>query len=256
MAQDRNTKSRSWAFTWNDYPEGWKEICRGFKQYVVQEETGANGNKHLQGCCRFENAISFNSIKDKLPGAHIEVCKNWNASKNYCSKDETRTGERISDTLDTGVRDPMENKDFRWWQEEILNILKEEPDERKIHWYWEEKGGVGKTTFCKHLCIKHGAVYVSGKSADIKYAIASMKVKPKVVIWDVPRTQKDYMSYEALESIKNGIFFSTKFESGMCLFNIPHVIVFANFRPEYDKISLDRWHCVDIEQVEAAHGYD
>ena len=39
----------------------------------------------------------------------------------------------------------------------VVDILKTEPDERTIHWFWEPKGNVGKTTLCKWLVVKRGA---------------------------------------------------------------------------------------------------
>ena len=46
-----------------------------------------------------------------------------------------------------------------------------------------------------------------------------------------------------MEAIKNGCFFSGKYESGMVRFNSPHILVFANEPPERTKLSQDRW-CV------------
>ena len=40
----------------------------------------------------------------------------------------------------------------------VVDILKTEPDERTIHWFWEPKGNVGKTTLCKWLVVKHWRV--------------------------------------------------------------------------------------------------
>ncbi len=37
------------------------------------------------------------------------------------------------------------------------------------------------------------------------------------------------------------VFFSSKYESGMCLGNCPHLLIFANFKPDLSNMSLDRW---------------
>jgi hypothetical protein len=49
---------------------------------------------------------------------------------------------------------PIDIEEPYGWQTEIINLLKDKPDKRTIHWYWEDKGNVGKTTLCKYLVIK------------------------------------------------------------------------------------------------------
>ena len=91
-----------------------------------------------------------------------------------------------------------------------------------------------------------GAIIVSGKAADAKYAIQMYIQKhgqgPEIVIMDIPRTKGvTYVSYEAIEKIKDGLFFSGKYEGGMVRYNRPHFIVFANEPPETERMSSDRW---------------
>lgn len=64
---------------------------------------------------------------------------------------------------------------------------------------------------------------------------------PKIIIIDIPRYNMDYISYGGMEEIKNGCFFSSKYEGGMVLMNSPHVIVFANQPPDEGMMSKDRW---------------
>lgn len=77
--------------------------------------------------------------------------------------------------------------------------------------------------------------------------VLDRKVKLRIVIWDVPRYSLDYINYAAMEEVKNGCFASTKYESGMCVFRNPHVVVFANAPPDYAKMSKDRWCVFRIE---------
>ena len=50
------------------------------------------------------------------------------------------------------------------------------------------------------------------------------------------------MSYDAIESIKSGIIFNSKYETGQKMINPPHIIVFSNFLPDVSKLSEDRWN--------------
>jgi hypothetical protein len=58
-----------------------------------------------------------------------------------------------------------------------------------------------------------------------------------LVICDVPRAAGNFVNYGALEQVKNGLFFSSKYESEMAVFNPPHVICFANSKPK----EMARW---------------
>lgn len=64
---------------------------------------------------------------------------------------------------------------------------------------------------------------------------------PSIIIYDIPRTQLDYVNYDALEKLKNGMAMSGKYEGGIILMPNPHVVVFANRPPDESKLSSDRW---------------
>lgn len=68
------------------------------------------------------------------------------------------------------------------------------------------------------------------------------------IIIDLSRSMEDHVPYEAIEDIKNGIFFSGKYESKMIVRNNPIVIIFANFEPDTSKLSKDRWVITKIKK--------
>jgi len=135
------------------------------------------------------------------------------------------------------------------WQLQVMNILKDKPDKRTIHWFWEPSGNVGKSTLCKYLVVKHGALMLTGKSADMFHMLAKFPNKRKIILVDCPRSQQDYLNYGALEMVKTGLVFSGKYEGSQLVFNSPHVIVFANSPPVNMEanFSMDRWKIVRIE---------
>lgn len=256
QAEDGNTKhpprvkdeARHWFFTWNNYPETWKTdilVLKTISKLMAQEEIGENGTKHIQGYILYKNPKKLSTLKTISDKIHWEKCRNIQASIDYCNKLETRNGDVLSIGFPEKVRDPMEGIDYYWWQLMLLELFDTKADDRTIHWLWEAKGNAGKTTFAKHVCLNNkDAIYVCGKGADIKYALSQMENKPKVIIWDLPRGQK--IDYKSLEEIKNGIMFSTKYESGMMIFNAPHVVVFANYEPDKERLSKDRWNILEL----------
>lgn len=141
-----------------------------------------------------------------------------------------------------------------YWEKQILEIISEEPDDRTIHWFWSDEGNVGKTAFCKYLTHEFGAIPLHGKGADVRNGVVQFMAShngqtPELVIFPIPRSfGSQYVSYEALENIKDMYFYSGKYEGGIVCGNSPHLIVFANSEPDYAKCSADRWSVSKILQ--------
>jgi len=133
-------------------------------------------------------------------------------------------------------------------QQEIANLFKEKEHPlwgRHIYWFWENKGNWGKSILATYMIDQMEALEVAGANADILCGINKMievrgGINP-IIIFDVPRTNSNHVSYQAIEQIKNGKFFSPKYESGMCRFNKPHIVIFANEPPNLSMLSEDRW---------------
>lgn len=247
-----NTKTRSsrqpnqcinWFFTWNNYPSNWKDEFRAkhsiFKKYRIQCEIGESGTPHLQGVLHCDKKRRWSEFC--LPKEiHWEVCKSWDDALLYCTKKESATG----DFIEYGLPKPLKliNPNYAW-EQEILKIIEEEPDDRIIYWYWDMSGGVGKTSFAKYLSAKYNAIPLDGKKNDILYTAAEFESNIYIYI---PSREVEHFSYDSLEKIKDGYFMCAKYESKPIIRNPPHVFVFANKPPDTSKMSLDRWTIVEI----------
>lgn len=250
-------RCRKWCFTLNNYTEEeYTTIEKVFIEkgwtYVIGKEVGESGTPHLQGFIKAKNAVSFEHLKKIMPKAHLEKARgNVEENLNYCSKDGNAT---TNIKKRKPLKDPLKEKILKPFQEEIIELIEQEPDERKIYWYWDENGNTGKTSLAKHLCLtkQNEVLFVGGKGSDIKYGVKSFLDNPdnelNICIFHFTRSVENFISYEALESIKDGIFYNTKYESGMVIFNPPHIICFANFEPNLEKLSKDRWIIKKIEQ--------
>jgi hypothetical protein len=123
--------------------------------------------------------------------------------------------------------------EWREWQKELLATISEEADDRSIHWFYDPECGAGKTTMTKFLVRNHGAVVLSGKTADVLNGYDDQPI----VIFDIPKDaqsgDKDFIPYGAIEKIKDGTFYSGKYEGQMHIRDYEaHVIVFANCLPK------------------------
>lgn len=246
LPKKRISPGKTWCFTYNNPDLRFMDIIMSnyrVEKYVFQLESGESGTEHLQGCLKFDtNVRPMNLFGPSWSGIHWEHCRNWDASVRYCQKTEGRIrGPWIKGEVKLNELKILKFEDLRPWQIDIINIIEGEPDDRKIFWFWEPNGGVGKSTFTKFLVSRYDAMLLTGKANDMKYAISAKGSFPSIVIVDCPRSMHEYISYPAIEEIKNGIFFCGKYESKQVLGNPPHIIVFSNFTPDTSKLSADRW---------------
>lgn len=142
----------------------------------------------------------------------------------------------------------------RPFQKTLLNLIDRDACKRRIFYIHEPHGNVGKTLLIEYLHIFHGAIVTGGSSADMKYAIERWRqitgAFPIFICIDVARSAElTKESYEAIESIKNGLFFSGKYESTMThSFQKPHVLIFSNKPPKIEAFSNDRWAVFTIDK--------
>lgn len=123
--------------------------------------------------------------------------------------------------------------------------MQQKPDPRKVIWYVDTQGNTGKSTMKSLLVRQHNAYYATGKCQDMYYAYN----KQPIVIFDIPRTHEGHVNYTAIEDFKNGMVFSTKYESKAKVFKKPHVVIFSNFEPNQLSLSQDRWDIRYIDNV-------
>lgn len=268
-------RSRVWFFTLNNYVENDINMLKEkFKDIIFQEERGGKGTPHLQGVIRVHSVCSGLTMSNNLckllghRNTHLEKCGNIIKARNYCKKRDSRIpgtepiiqgyfkdfnketnsapAVLVLDDFDT------DNLSYYPWQNELLKIFEQKPDRRTVLWFYDTIGNSGKTTFARHLYLKKNALYVSGKNSDIKYCIAETieekKTLPEIIVIDLPRSEYDNVDYVALEKIKDGIFFNTKYKSKTVLLNKVHLLVFANQPPKTNALSHDRWYIKEIDK--------
>jgi len=232
-------------FVLNNYTED--EVCQLIailpticKKALFGYEIGEGGTPHLQG---YINLIK----KDRMTGllnkyscfkrCTFREARNVEALIKYCQKD--------GKVWSYGFPKPIKViQELYTWQKDIEDLFHTEPNDRSIYWFWESIGNIGKSAFVKYMIVKYKCLFCDGgKKADLINLIFNCNMDDcKCIIWDLPRTAKGHISYSTLESAKNGLICNTKFETGVKVFNSPHIFVFANFPPDKpEELSADRW---------------
>jgi len=240
-------------FTLNNYTE--EEVCQVkqtirdvCKRAIFGFEVGEEcGTPHLQGyiSLKVKERITGITAKPGFYRASLRKVRNEEALIRYCRKDK--------DFWEYGFPKPIiVVEPHHPWQLNVMDIFHGEIQHRKIHWFWESKGGVGKSELVKYLVVKHGVLFLSGGSGrDIMNLVFNQNMDDcRAVVFDIPRAKKNKIDYAALESIKDGLICNTKYETGVKPFNRPHVFVFANFPPVIDTddtLSKDKFDVWEIE---------
>lgn len=160
--------------------------------------------------------------------------------------------------------------DLYEWQKTVVDRIKAQ-QEREVHWIYDLRGGSGKSFLTKYLVHKLGwQPFLGGKGADIAY-----ELDPRAAgyIFDFARAAQEYVPYKILEEIKNGIISAPKYESRTKYIrrevdrdagprdeedgggSLEHrqsfatygrLVIFANFLPDRDKLSADRWRIYEV----------
>jgi len=141
---------------------------------------------------------------------------------------------------------PLKAEPLRIWQGELWLKLRLEPDNRKVMFYVDYTGNTGKSWFARFYQEVHpeeSQIMNFGKLGDMCHGY---NVRNRVLFMDVPRQRIEYLSYEFLEMVKDGRFFSGKYNSCNKKFNPPHIVVFMNVDPSLDAFSKDRYDVVNI----------
>jgi hypothetical protein len=142
---------------------------------------------------------------------------------------------------------------LRPWQTACLTICQTEPSTRKVRWFWENVGNVGKSWMARYLALHHSAIVVGAmKKADLLHAITKLITGKTTVIFDLTRSTEEgavKVVYEVLEQLSNRVIFSGKYDSQTVWIPQVHLLVFANFEPDRSAMSADRWDVHHIASV-------
>jgi len=135
--------------------------------------------------------------------------------------------------------------EYRQHQHLLAERLNGPPNDRNIIFVVDETGGTGKSWFIKKYLSEHPdetQVLSIGKRDDLAHAIDESK---RVFLFDLPRSQSEFLQYSVLEQLKDRLVFSPKYMSRTKkLADNAHVVVFMNEHPDRNKLSRDRYEII------------
>lgn len=232
----------------------------GFVDYVFQLEKGSTDNFHWQCFTKARTKIRASTLQNVLSESCLPNCRSdvshvgvkpsssagKDALKRYCMKSDTRVIGPF------GLRPLYLGQDLRCmnnphpWQQSILQLIQQEPDDRTIVWIYNQSGNVGKSKLMKYCKFNGLSVRIPlGTATQIKTSVIT-KGPHRCYMLDLPRVRgKDERIQEvfsAIEEIKNGWVESAMYgKTEELMMMPPHVFVFSNEPPNLTYASADRW---------------
>lgn len=241
----------------------YKKIISYSKFIFISLEIGEKEKRyHLQGYIEFIKKKRFKQVKWILGDKTHIFESNGTREDNiiYCNKDPIYKWEYTKVVIKSEYTNeelgicPIDEL-LDWHKEELKNIEKK-PDGRTINWIWSNEGKIfRKTTFIKYLMRNHNAKFVQGAKKDIMNSLVDEKKSIKenlgltpLIIFGFSRTCEDFVSYDAIESLCDGIIFNSKYKSECALIPAPHIYVLCNFPPDKSCCSKDRWRIIHLDE--------
>lgn len=207
----------------------------------------------------WDNIIKYHE-KQGTPIVELKRCSLTERIQSYETLDEammyecTRPGDangidRIFNMRNpTRAGPPDDIEEWNPWQKEIIELVKSKPDSRTIEWIYDPHGGAGKTSLGQYISGQKlgiltyiGNIYHLGTQLQTEIKKGECK---DTVIFNFTRQMSDNKVYTALEQVKDGSVAVTKYKTEMIHWEEgkrPHVIVFANYFPHLEHMTVERW---------------
>lgn len=228
-----------------------KAMCDKFIFQAEYTENEGKGNPHYQGYIHVktkrrpkEIAISMN---EDFRGIEIRAASDEGkgALQGYCMKQDTRVAGPWADRRIYMGADLWSEEKHLPWQREMTGAFEQHPGDRKMFWLYDPVGNNGKTKYIKWLSFSQDALPLGYAHASDTLNLVSKFPNKRIYAWNLTRAKPQQLSeldlYAAMESIKDGMFVNTKYETAVVLMDPPHVMVCANHLPKMHHISRDRW---------------
>ena len=143
------------------------------------------------------------------------------------------------------------------WQESLLEYV-QKPCDREIFWVVGKGGNEGKSWFQKYVKSWLGArrvvtgIDIKANNASIFQALRKCPiVTADIFLFNIGKSKKkfDVINYDALEAMKDGEAFASKYDSQQLKIRVPNVVmVFSNSPPNISQLAKVRFEVFYIEK--------
>ena len=194
------------------------------------------------------NKVEHAELGEMAAKQGTEAAKNAFGMDYYVSKNAVdRAANALrSDIALAALKDRYENATLKKWQDVVMKLIELQGD-REILFIIDKLGNQGKTWLTQYITLTmNGQCFDSTNKKDVAYALNPEK---DIFVFDMTRATEPKMSLQILESLKNGIVFSGKYESGTKIVADAKVVVMANSFTELHEaqLSCDRFMILHLK---------
>ena len=146
------------------------------------------------------------------------------------------------------------NVELKPWQNELMKYI--EPHDREIIWVVGKDGNEGKSWFQKYVKSVFGTqrvlsgIDIKSNSASIFQALRKYPiVVADIFLFNIGKSKNkfDQINYDALEKMKDGEAFASKYDSQQLKIRVPNVVmVFSNSPPDVKELAKVRFRVFNI----------
>ena len=147
------------------------------------------------------------------------------------------------------------NVELKPWQESLLEYV-QQPCDREIFWIIGKEGNEGKNWFQKYVKSWLGArrvvtgIDIKANNASIFQALRKCPiVTADIFLFNIGKSMNkfDQINYDALEKMKDGEAFASKYNSQQLKIRVPNVVmVFSNSPPDFKELAKVRFRVFNI----------
>ena len=147
------------------------------------------------------------------------------------------------------------NVELKPWQESLLEYV-QQPCDREIFWIIGKEGNEGKNWFQKYVKSWLGArrvvtgIDIKANNASIFQALRKCPiVTADIFLFNIGKSMKkfDQINYDALEKMKDGEAFASKYDSQQLKIRVPNVVmIFSNSPPNISQLAKVRFEVFHI----------
>ena len=225
------------------------------KKWAFQLEMSEQGYKHYQGRISLKVKQRLNGVKKIISDScHWSPTSTANrANMFYVLKEDTRIAGPWTDEMDivpNYIPRQIRNLDLYPWQQSVIEMSKEW-DTRTINVIYDTKGNIGKSTLVTYMGVFKLAHQIPFCN-DYKEILQAVMDRPvrKCYLIDMPRAikkEKQFQLWSAIETVKSGYSYDTRYKYKERYFDCPIIFVFTNHLPDKKLLTPDRWKLWEVD---------